>query len=242
VFAEAAAARGDQLERWRLADGAPPPDDPLSYDAVISLGGAAHPDQEGAHPWLTFEKALLGELLAHGTPVLGVCLGAQLLAEAASARARANPTDVSPDDPEKRQAYRARRADRPEVGWYPVAVTADGAEDPLLGPLAPQFEAFEWHSYECPLPSGAVELARSERCLQAFRAGRTAWGIQFHAEVTLTDLHAWIDHERDPEEFERLAFDPAELRKRTRREIAGWNRLGRDLCARFLEAARTAKA
>jgi GMP synthase (glutamine-hydrolysing) len=220
VFAEAAAARGDRLDSWTLPRAEAAPGDPRGYDAVIALGGAAHPDQEPSHPWLAEEKALLGTLLAHGTPLLGVCLGAQLLAEAAGARARA--------------------LRHPEVGWYPVTVTADGVEDPLLGPLAPQFDAMQWHSYECPLPPGAVELARSERCLQAFRVNRAAWGIQFHAEVTLTDLLAWIEQERRPEELERLGLKPAELRQRTHAEIARWNHVGRDLCLRFLEAAAAA--
>jgi GMP synthase-like glutamine amidotransferase len=217
VFVEAVAARGDQLDAWDLARGKPAPGDPLGYDAVIALGGAAHPDQEAAHPWLAAEKALLAELLARDTPLLGVCLGAQLLAEAAGARARAAP--------------------RPEVGWYRVKVGRSGAEDPLLAPLAPEFEALEWHSYECSLPAGAVELARSERCLQAFRAGTRAWGIQFHAEVTLTDFDAWLDEKRTPEEAARLGFDPVDLRARTRSGINRWNQLGRELCGRFLEQA-----
>lgn len=217
VFAEAVAARGHQLDAWELTGGVPAPSDPRGYDAVITLGGAAHPDQDAEHPWLTAERALLSELLARGTPLLAVCLGAQLLAQAGGAS--------------------TRMAERPEVGWYPVAVTPAGAEDPLLGPLAPEFEALEWHSYECSLPAGAVELARSDRCLQAFRASRAAWGIQFHAEVTPADFESWIEHERSPDELRRLELDPPTLRTRTRTEIARWNRLGRALCERFLEAA-----
>ncbi len=222
VFADAIAERGDSLDQWELPRGTPAPDDPWRYDAVVTLGGEAHPDQERAHPWLAAEKVLLRELLARGTPLLGVCLGAQLLAEAMGAPSRA--------------------AAHPEVGWYRVMVADAGARDPLLGSLAPSFEALEWHSYTCELPAGAVELARSDTCLQAFRAGARdrAWGIQFHAEVTSADFAAWIDHERDPEERERLGLEPDELRIRTRAQIAGWNQLGRELCRRFLDAAATA--
>jgi GMP synthase (glutamine-hydrolysing) len=220
VFADAVAARGDELEQWFISRGEPEPGDPERYDAVIALGGAAHPDQERAHPWLSAEKVLLAELLERGTPLLGVCLGAQLLAEAAGARTRA--------------------AHRPEVGWFPVSITEAGAADPLVGPLAPAFEALEWHSYECELPSGAVELARSDACLQAFRIDTRAWGIQFHAEVAFPDFAAWIGEERSRQETERLGFDPDELYERTRRRIAGWNQLGRELCGRFLGAAATA--
>jgi GMP synthase (glutamine-hydrolysing) len=222
VFAEAIASRGDRLDVWEPPHGGVAPDQPLGYDAVIVLGGAAHPDQEAEHPWLPAGKALLGELLAHGTPLLGVCLGAELLAEIAGARCLPMP--------------------RPQVGWCRVSVTRAGARDPLLGPLAPEFEALEWHSYECVLAPGAVELARSDACLQAFRAGPRAWGIQFHAEVSSNDLAAWIDQERSREELERLGFDRVALRASTRERIGVWNQLGRDLCARFLDAAAAATA
>jgi GMP synthase-like glutamine amidotransferase len=218
VFAEAIAARGDRLERWDLPSGAAAPDDPLTYDAVLTLGGAAHPDQE--HAWLAAEKALLSELLARRTPLLGVCLGAELLTEAAGGSSRA--------------------ASRPEVGWHRVTVTPAGADDALLAPLAAGFDALEWHSYECALPPSGVVLAHSAACVQAFRVDAAAWGIQFHAEVTHADFSAWIEHERPPEEVERLGFDPDELRARTDAEIGRWNRIGRELCGRFLDAAARA--
>jgi GMP synthase-like glutamine amidotransferase len=217
VFADAMAARGARLEPWDLATGAPPPADPRQYDAALALGGAANPDQEAEHPWLRAEKAVLEQLLASGTPLLGVCLGAELLAEVAGGLTRA--------------------AGAPEVGWFRVTVSEAGAEDPVLGPLAPEFQALEWHSYELVPPADAAVLAHSERCVQAFRAGAAAWGIQFHAEVTFTDFASWIEEERSPEERARLGFDADELRARTRRGIERWNELGRALCCRFLEAA-----
>ncbi len=89
---------------------------------------------------------------------------------------------------------RRRGAREPEIGWRRVEVTAEGRIDPLMGPLAPAFEVFEWHSYEAPLPPGGVALAHTPVCLQAFRVdGLPAWGLQFHAEVTLRDLGSWLD-------------------------------------------------
>ena len=178
-----------------------------------------HVDQERQHPWLGDQKALLRDLLEQGVPLLGVCLGSQLLAEAAGAR--------------------ARRASRPEIGWHDVEVTAAGAADPLLGPLAPRFEAFQWHSYECPLPPGATALAHSDVCLQAYRIGDFAWGIQFHAEVTGEDAEAWIDDYRSDEDAVRIGLDPDALRQQTRASIDEWNALGRALCERFLDAVAT---
>jgi GMP synthase (glutamine-hydrolysing) len=222
TFAEEFAERGDELEGWQIAEGADPPGNPGDYDAVLSFGGAMHADDEARNPWLRKEKALLVELLERRVPMLGVCLGAQLLAEAAGAP--------------------ARRASEPEIGWYEVEVTSETADDPLLGPLGPRFEAFEWHSYEFPLPPGATPLANSARCLQAYRIGDSAWGIQFHAEVTLGQVQDWIADYRSHGDAVRIGIDPDLLRRRTEGAIAGWNQLGRGLCGRFLSAASCLRA
>ena len=169
MFADAIRAAGADLDSWFLPRDSGPPGDPFEYEAVITLGGAMHADQNGEHPWLAREKELLEELLAREVPLLGVCLGAQLLAQAAGAT--------------------ARRAAVPEIGWYEIETTDDAPVDHLIGPLGPRFEALEWHSYECQLPVGATPLARSSTCLQAYRVGERAWGIQFHAEVTAPGSH-----------------------------------------------------
>jgi GMP synthase (glutamine-hydrolysing) len=222
VFAEAIQAAGASLEEWLIAERSEPPADPLGYDAVFTLGGAMHVDHEDRHGWIAAQKALLAELLEAGTPLLGLCLGAQLLVAAGGGR--------------------PRRAARPEIGWFDVELTAEGQEDPLLGPLAPGFEAFEWHSYEVPLPPRAVALARTELCLQAYRLGELAWGIQFHPEVSGADARAWIDDCRSDEDAVRIGLDPDALRAETDAKIAAFNQLGRDLCARWLEVARQARS
>ena len=215
VFAEAFAERGDQLDSWEIAEGAGPPADPRSYGAVLSFGGAMNAHQEEEHSWLRFEKDLLAELLGRGMPLMGVCLGAQLLAEAAGAT--------------------PRRASQPEIGWHEVEVTPEGVEDPLLAPLAPRFSAFQWHSYEAPLPPAATALARSPVCLQAYRIGDSAWGIQFHAEVSAPDAEHWFDDYRSDPDAVRIGIDPEALQAQTRAAIGDWNRLGRELCRRFIE-------
>jgi GMP synthase (glutamine-hydrolysing) len=213
---------GTELVEWMpSADGSAPPLD--EFDAVMVFGGAMHVDQEQSHPWLRAEKALLGELLERGTPLLGVCLGSQLLAEAAGAA--------------------ARRAAAPEIGWRRVEVTGEGRDDPLIGPLAPAFEVFEWHSYEAPLPPGAVALARNDACLQAFRlASRPAWGVQFHAEVTGPDIGSWLDAWGEDEDALRSGLDPDALRAETEQRIGAQNELGRKLAARFVAEARAVAA
>src|SRR5688572_15215745 len=102
VFGEALAVAGCETDTWHIAEGADPPADPHGYDRVIALGGAMHADQVDRHAWIATEKRLLAELLDRATPVLGVCLGAQLLAEAAGGA--------------------ARRASEPEIGWFEIEV------------------------------------------------------------------------------------------------------------------------
>jgi GMP synthase (glutamine-hydrolysing) len=208
-----------ETEEWQPAQGPPPEIDGL--DAVMVFGGAMNADQEDELPWLRTEKDFLRELLARGVPTLGVCLGSQMLAEAAAAP--------------------ARRAAQPEIGWRRVEVTAEGAEDPLIGPLAPAFEVFQWHSYEAPLPPGAVALAHTPVCLQAFRIdGVPAWGLQFHAEVTMSDLSSWLDEFGDDPDAVASGLDPDRLRAESEGRIAAQNELGRELAGRFVAQGRAA--
>ncbi|HEY8501770.1 MAG TPA: gamma-glutamyl-gamma-aminobutyrate hydrolase family protein, partial [Solirubrobacterales bacterium] len=97
VFAEAIESAGGQLDEWTLAERPQPPADPVGYDAVLVLGGAMNVDEGERHGWIAEEETLLRELLERGVPLLGLCLGGQLLAAAAGAK--------------------PRRASRPEIGW-----------------------------------------------------------------------------------------------------------------------------
>lgn len=216
VFTDAIAAAGVELDEWFRAETDVPPADPATYDAVMTFGGSMHVDQEERHPWIAPERELLRDLLARGTPLLGVCLGAQLLAQAAGGD--------------------ARPMREPEIGWFEVEVTRTGADDPLLGALAPRFTGFVWHHYECGLPAGATVLARTPACAQAFRVGDAAWGIQFHAEVSTADVGEWINHARDGDAVHG-DLDPEALRARTLPRMGAWNELGRGLVGRFLAAA-----
>jgi GMP synthase (glutamine-hydrolysing) len=216
VFADEMRERGVELDEWTLSErGTGPPREIADYDAVLTFGGAMHADQEDRHPWLRFEKDFLAAILDDGMPILAVCLGGQLLAEAAGGI--------------------ARRLDEPEIGWFKVEVTEEGAADPVIGPLAPSFTGFQWHSYEAVPPDGATILATNRVCTQAYRLGERAWGIQFHAEVTSADLSRWIDDYESDDDAVRIGVDPEKLRAETEPRIADWNRLGRELCGRFLK-------
>src|SRR5947208_16348820 len=119
VFGDVVTERGHRLEEWSLAWDTPLPRPLDAYGAVFVFGGAMHADQEEQHPWLRDEHELIHGLIDAGTPVLAVCLGAQLLAKAAGAR-------VGP-------------LAEPEIGWFPLELTDAGARDPVLGRLPRSF-------------------------------------------------------------------------------------------------------
>ena len=219
VFADEMRERGVELDEWLLSErGTGPPVEIAGYDAVLTFGGAMHADQEDHHPWLRFEKDFLAAMIDDRMPILAVCLGCQVLADAAGGS--------------------ARRASEPEIGWLEVEVTDEGARDPVIGPLAPRFTGFQWHSYEAVPPEGAAILARSPVCPQAYRVGESAWGIQFHAEVTAADAACCIAYYRTDEDAVGIGVDPEALGAETREKIEDWSRLGRELCGRFLDAVR----
>jgi GMP synthase-like glutamine amidotransferase len=176
------------------------------------FGGSQHPDQDEHFAWLGQEESFLREVLAEKVPVLGVCLGAQMLARAADAK-------VGP-------------ANAPEVGWLDVELTPAGAADPVLGVLPHRASVFQWHHYTFEVPEGGVELARSDVCPQAFRLSQPAWGIQFHAEVTLPMLTAWSSE--DPAD---LPMPLPEFLDVSRARIDQSTEQGRALCAAFLNEA-----
>ena len=211
IFERAVPERGDRLDRWVAADGEAPPGAPSDWDAVMVFGGAMHPDQDAEHPWLAGEAGFIETALADGVPLLGVCLGAQLIARAAGA-------SVGPSG-------------SPEVGWFEVA-REDGRDDPVVGSLPDRFRAFQWHYYTFDLPPGAVQLAASDAARQAYRLGDRVWGIQFHAEVDRTMLDHWLREGR-----EELPKPVEKLRSETDRYLPNWNEQGKALCDAFLDEA-----
>ena len=165
--------RAGSVQRWDTFT-QPERPDLDGIDAIVSLGGTAHPDQDHAEPWLAAELDLLEEALDLGIPVLGVCLGGQLLARAAGGQ--------------------IGKVETPEVARFAdVGVLPDAADDLLLAGLPRPFFGFEWHWYGFRAPPGATLLAQNESTHQAFRVQNRAWGLQFHIEVTAETLMEWAD-------------------------------------------------
>lgn len=219
VFGDVAAARGALVQRWRV-DRLGLPTDTSPYHAALVLGGGMHATQEDRYGWLRPEIDLIGEWVAERLPVLGICLGAQLLCRAVGGTVRPART--------------------PEIGWVPVGLDAGG--DPLLAHLPARLVTLQWHSYESLPPDSVVTLGRSDVCVQAFRAGCSAWGLQFHAETVRDDLEHWIAHYHLDPDAVRVGFDPQRALAALDERIAAWNGVGRSIAERFLDHVEARRA
>jgi GMP synthase (glutamine-hydrolysing) len=191
------------------------PESPDGFAAILSGGGTADTHQTDEHPWLVHEVALLREAIDRGVPTMGLCLGAQLLTEAAGGT--------------------VYRCDPAEVGWFEVIAAPEAVGDPVMGSLPASFMAMQWHLYACELPRSAVALARNPTCVQALRIGEAAWGTQFHIETTRDILISWAD--MAPGELERYGYDRARYDAELDRHGAAHEAIGRDMAGRFAEVA-----
>ncbi|WP_456474444.1 type 1 glutamine amidotransferase [Candidatus Pyrohabitans sp.] len=183
-FEELAEARGISVEYRRLWRGADL-EKALDYDLIVILGGPMSVNDEDSYPYLAVEKAVIRRALAEDKPLLGVCLGSQLIASALGAR-------VYPGE-EK------------ELGWYPLYLTQEGRRDEVFSAFPPRFEVFQWHGETFDLPSEATLLASSPLYPhQAFRVGRS-YALQYHLEVTAEMVREWS---RDvPEKRDEILYN-----------------------------------
>ena len=170
------AAKGYSVSGTRLYAGETPPE-PSAFDALVVMGGPMNIYDYAAHPWLRGEKAAIRAAVDTGKRVLGVCLGAQLLADVLG-----GPV--------------TRNADS-EIGWFALNLTKAGRASPFFADLPERFTGFHWHGDTYALPPGAECLASSEGCAQqAFALGTQLLGLQFHLEVTRPNAEEWFRHER----------------------------------------------
>jgi GMP synthase (glutamine-hydrolysing) len=190
------------------------------YDGLIILGGPMGVYEADIYPHLREEMAYIQEAVRLDKPVLGICLGAQLIAAALGA-------EVS--------LHHSR-----EVGWYDLDVTKEGESDLLLGELKGAGRIFQWHQDTFCLPKGAVLLASSEKCShQAFRVGEKVYGFQFHLEVDEAMIARWLQLSRkDPGSICTSAhFEKIE--KETPLHIASLMDLSRRVFGRYVDLFST---
>ncbi len=165
-----AGARVDLFKPYR---GQPLPSVQDGYDALVVLGGEQSARDDADHPYLLEIADLMREMTDHGSAVLGICLGAQILARAYGADNHLGTAS--------------------EFGWHDVTLTEAGKSDPVLGHLEATFPIFEFHTDTFALPQGAVHLAQTATApQQAFRIGRATYGMQFHFEANRAVVADWV--------------------------------------------------
>ncbi len=196
----------------RVFDGHPIPKDVKGLGGLIVMGGPQTVYQLDKYPYLRQEIALIESALAADKPILGVCLGSQLLAAALGAE--------------------VRRGSQREIGWYPVRLHEAAKDDRLLRGLPAEFVAAHWHSDVFDLPRGAVALASSERTpVQAFRHGAKAYGFLFHVEMTREILTALVAE--FGEGLKRVGLDGDAIMVEAEQHLPALGRLGDTIFGRW---------
>lgn len=188
--------------------------------AVVSLGGDMNVDEVDLYPYLNAERHYLAEACRRGMPVLGICLGGQLLARGLGAP--------------------VTRAAHPELGFPTVCPTPEGRSDPVLSCLRDGDRMFQWHTDTFALPHGASLLVTGDEVKnQAFRAGDRAWGVQFHPEVTADEVEEWLELVPDVERTYGRTKD--QVRHELRKHLPAMHHRSRELFHRFAAIVRQAR-
>jgi GMP synthase (glutamine-hydrolysing) len=173
VYEDVLRERGAESHRVALDEGERLPER-AEIDVIVCMGGPMSATDDSVLPWLTEEKAFVADAVRAGVPFWGVCLGVQLLAASLGAPVYSGPA--------------------PEVGVLPVELTDEARSDPVFSGLPNDFLTLQWHGDTFDLPEGAVRLAGSPAYPnQAFRVGESAYGVQFHIEVSPELAREWAD-------------------------------------------------
>ena len=189
-----------------------------SYQGLVILGGPMSVNQHELYPHLQTEVDLIKSAIQLQIPILGICLGAQLIARALGARITRNPVK--------------------EIGWYEITPTTEGESDPVIAPFRGPRQIFQWHGDTFDLPSGAVHLASSPTCQnQAFRFGENVYGFQFHLEVDAPLIVNWLERPAYKEELLTLKGPdaPDRIRTETDHYIDNATSLGEEVFGAFVK-------
>jgi len=187
------------------------------YEALIILGGPMNSDQIATYPNLITEVDIIREAVDRDISVLGICLGAQLLAKALGGTVGRNETR--------------------EIGWYDVELTEEGACDPVMARFQSRQEVFQWHEDGIELPPGTTHLATSEASqIQAFRHGKHAYGFQFHLEVDESLIERWLTVPANQATLQDESghIDPDLIRKQSSERVGNLENLSKDTFSRWI--------
>ncbi len=186
------------------------------FTHIVLLGGPMNVYEEDRHPFLKPEDFFIKEAVQRGKRILGICLGAQLIAKALGARVYKAPVK--------------------EIGWYDISVTEEGAKDPLFSFRPKSFTAFQWHGDTFDLPLAGKRMASSSPVRnQAFRYGENAYGLQFHLEVVEGMIREWMkEYEKEFDEGEHPRFSKEKILEDTMRSWAEYSNRGKTFISQFL--------
>jgi GMP synthase (glutamine-hydrolysing) len=178
------------------------------FDGLIILGGPQSVYEYEKYPYLNFVKEIASDFIQSDKPVLGICLGAQLLSDLLGGR-----------------VYKGTNGE--ELGWYDVSLTRDAWRDEIFSKFSPSFRVFQWHGDTFDLPKDCVRLVTSDNYLnQAFRYKNNVYGLQFHLEVRKSDFLNWAKfYELDDKKTQEIlkGFDEYENETRRMCEEIIWN-------------------
>jgi GMP synthase (glutamine-hydrolysing) len=209
----------DRVNFFREPDAQPSLD---GYDGLVILGGPMGVYDADKYPHLAIETRLIERAVETNLPVLGICLGSQLIASALGARVYPNGTK--------------------EIGWYDLTPTLNAKDDPLLCHIEQKEKVFQWHGDTFDVPRGAVHLASSPLCSnQAFRYGKNIYALQFHLEIDAATIDSWLNVLENRQEIANLngAIDPNIIRAQTPRCIGRLRELGNRVFGEFIKLFAT---
>jgi GMP synthase (glutamine-hydrolysing) len=195
------------------------PDHLDGIGGLIVMGGPMNVDEEERFPFLREETRFLRQALAQEIPILGICLGSQLIAKAAGAR--------------------VYKGSQKEIGWKPLTFTEAGTVDPLFEGFAGGCMAFHWHGDTFDLPDGAVHLCRSDLYRhQAFRIGTRVYAFQFHLEVDRPMIREWLSDLENQQEMAVAGVTSAEILEGIERYGKEFEAMGARVFERFFRSVR----
>jgi len=210
IFEELLKKKGVEYKYCRLYEDEAPAN-LNKYNALILMGGPMNVYQEKEYPFLKDDDRLIKEALNKKKPVLGICLGAQLIAKALGAK-----------------VYKGREK---EIGWHKLRLTKEGKKDSIFRGFEKEFMVFQWHGDTFDMPKGAVHLASSDTVPnQAFRFNNS-YALQFHLEVTAEMIRDWLKEYGEEIKSLRGKIDQEKILSDTDKHAKNLN----ELAARFID-------